>query len=79
MPTKNNYQNINQDTRLDKIEAQISCLRGEISDIKENHLSHINTSLAKIQTDLIWIKKFFWLVAGSAIAAIVASIVNLMK
>ncbi len=79
MTTKNNYQNINQDTRLDKIEAQVNCLRGEIADIKENHLTHINVSLAKIQTDLTWIKKFFWLVAGSAVATIVASVINLLK
>ena len=42
----------------------------ELKKITENHLHHIERDINIVRTDLVWIKRFFWLVTGIAITSI---------
>jgi hypothetical protein len=57
----------------------------EIRLIRENHLAHIQASVATIDkqltkntTDTDWIKRFFWIVATTSIAGMLTGIMNLI-
>ena len=53
-------------------------LKDDIKDIKDNHLTHIQTSVAKINTDISWIKKAMFGFLGLGGALLVAYIVSLL-
>lgn len=65
---KNNYM----DDRIEKIEASIE-------KIKENHLAHIETDLAKLQTDVGWLLKYHWVIATASVGGLIAGLFNLLK
>lgn len=68
---KDTYQNQMQDERLDRVEKTVN-------EIKDNHLAHILTDLAKVGTDVDWLKRFFWLVATASIGGLIAAVINLL-
>ena len=53
-------------------------IKGDISTIKTNHLEHMEKDLANLQTDVGWIKRFFWIVATTSIGALVSGILTLI-
>ena len=60
---------------------EIKELKGWMRDIDkklDNHLTHVVEDISKIQTDLSWLKKFFWIVATSSITALVGAIFSLL-
>lgn len=65
------YQNKIQDGRLDAIEKMIAL-------IKDNHLSHIQTDIAKVITDVDWLKRFFWIIASASVSGLVVAVINLI-
>lgn len=50
----------------------------EIDRKLDNHLVHVAADISEIKNDLIWIKKFFWLVASVAITAIIGALLGLV-
>lgn len=44
----------------------------------DNHLVHIASDISGIKNDLDWIKRFFWLIAGTSITAIVSAVFALV-
>lgn len=38
----------------------------------------LNETVIKVQNDVNWLKKFFWIVAGSSVGALVTGIINLL-
>ena len=42
----------------------------ELKVIRENHLHHIEGTVNRIENDMDWIKRFFWLVASISVTAI---------
>ena len=57
-----------------------------LEKIKDNHLAHIEKNITDInlthtemKTDLAWLLKFFWLIMGSSIGALVTSVFNLIS
>ena len=67
---KDEYQNKEQDRRLDSLENHWAVLNDEFGSIKEN----MNT----VKTNQEWIMKFFWVIASSTIATLVSSILVLI-
>ena len=57
----------------------IKQVQSDIKDIRENHLGHIKVELEGLKTDVVWIKKFFWIVASSAIGSLATGLLNLFK
>lgn len=57
--------------RLDKLEEKIDNLR-------ENHLVHLAANLTEVQTDVSWLKSFFWIIAGASIAGLLTGLINLI-
>lgn len=62
--------------------------RQEIEDIKNwlksldnkmsNHLVHLEADVAQMKVELAWLKKFFWLVTGPVITALVGALMLLI-
>ncbi len=65
-----NYQNQEQDRRLDSIEASIRTINHELGEIQ--------ISMAKISSDVAWLKKFFFIVTSASISALIVGIFNLI-
>lgn len=55
--------------RIDKLEE---C----VSEIKDNHLTHLQNQSIQMGSDIDWLKKFQWLILATAITSL---IVNLIK
>ena len=60
------------------VHNEVVDVRNEIKTIRENHLAHIQVSLTRIETDLSWLLKFFWIVSGLMITAVVGSLLNMI-
>ncbi len=57
----------------------------DISEIKNNHLAHVEKDLSSLKTDFVtvktdvsWLKRFFWVVATASIGALITGILNLV-
>ena len=69
---------------LSTIEKTVERNSKAIDTIKDNHLVHIGddinglkTGMVEVKTDLKWLKKTYWLVAGASIGSLVAAVINL--
>ncbi|MCX6262617.1 MAG: hypothetical protein NTY95_17595 [Bacteroidia bacterium] len=54
-----------------KVESEIKIINDEMGDIKED--------MAKVKTDLDWLKRFFWIIAASSIGTLIAELAKLGK
>ncbi len=56
---------------LDEHEKKDEFFHGTVRDsldvIKNNHLAHIQASMATMESDIAWITKSYWLVAGALV------------
>ncbi len=68
---KETYQNKLQDERLDRVEKTVN-------EIKDNHLTHMQSDLTKVSTDVDWLKRFFWIIATASIGGLITAVVNLL-
>jgi len=73
------------DRRFGYMEENIISIKGSIEGIKTNHLAHVQKDVAElkdkmvgVRTDLIWLKKFFWIVTTASIGSLVAGVINLI-
>lgn len=64
------YQNQEQDRRIGELEKKM--------DAVFDHIANSNEELGKIKTDVGWLKRFFWIVATSAIGGLIAALLNLL-
>ncbi len=67
---KKQYQNHEQDRRLDAVEQHITTTNEEMGDIK--------ICISSIKTDVVWLKWWMKLVAGSAISSLIIGIISLI-
>lgn len=58
--------------RLEKIEA-------DITNLKENHLAHMQIDMAKIGSNVDWLTKFFWIIATASVGGLVTGLITLLK
>ena len=66
-----NHHNKEQDRRLDKVELHIETTNREMGEVQRD--------LAKVKTDVSWLKRFFWIVATSSVGALIAGVINLLS
>jgi len=71
--------------RFNGYDKNFMVLRGEISDLKNNHIQHLQddvgelkVKMSEVRNDVAWLKKFFWIVAGSSIAGLITGVINLL-
>lgn len=64
------YQNQEQDRRITELEKKM--------DAVFDHVAQTNEELGQIKTDTEWLKRFFWIVATSAIGGLIAALLNLL-
>lgn len=64
------YQNQEQDRRIGELEKKM--------DAVFSHIANTNEELGEIKTDVGWIKRFFWIVATSAIGGLIVALLNLL-
>jgi len=49
------------------------------AEIANREMGEVKTTMAIIKNDVAWLKKFFWVVASSAIGALGTGLLNLLK
>jgi hypothetical protein len=60
---KNGYQNLEQDRRIQQL---------------EDHWIKLNEEFGYIKTDVQWLCKTYWVIAGASITAVIVGIINLI-
>lgn len=70
----------------DNEEKKFESINSNLEKIKDNHLAHIEKSMANLdlsntemKTNLAWLLKFFWLIMGSSVGALITSVFNLIS
>ncbi len=67
---KNTYQNLEQDRRLSEIEKHI--------DIINSEMGEVNKRIAKIGTNVCWLKKLLWAAIIPVIGTFITTLFNLI-
>ena len=62
------YQNKIQDERLTNMETSLKIVNSEMGEIK--------VDLAKVKQDVVWIKKFFFIIATASIGSLIIGLFN---
>ena len=65
-------EHINKDTKEDIVKLY------DHARIANEEMSGIKVELSQIKTDVGWLKKWFWLVAGTSTGALIAALMNLV-
>ena len=60
--------------KMTMLTSQMDTLRMKVEEICNNHLAHIKEEQMEIKTNVEWLMKFFWLVAGASIVNLLATI-----
>ncbi len=68
MPEK--YQNKEQDRRIGELERKM--------DAVFEHIAKTNEEMGHIKTDVVWIKKFFWIITTASIGGLIGALINLL-
>jgi len=71
---------------MDKEQRQLNqqfkdtlCDHAKHLEIANNEMGEVKKVLESVKTDLDWIKKFFWVIAGSSISSLIAILTNILK
>ena len=70
MPKQIPYINQEQDRRLNEIEKNTKTINEEMGDIR--------ISLAKVRTDVHWLKKNYFIIATASVGALIGALINLL-
>ena len=63
-----------KDTKIDSISfTSLEVWVKQINEKLDNHLIHVSADIAQIKNDIDWIKRFFWLVAGTSVTSIIGA------
>jgi len=65
------YQNGTQDERIKNVEGHIATINDELGSVK--------IDVAKIRTDMDWLKKTYWIVVTASVGGLFATLFNLFK
>jgi len=60
-----------QNRRLDKVEDHIETTNKE--------LGQVQTDVAKVKTDVAWLKRTYWVVVSASVGGLIAGVINLLK
>jgi len=63
---------------MNNIEKDVEKLKCDMEKVMTNHLPHIQSGLERVETNLDWLMKFFWIIASASIGALLASILGLV-
>jgi len=69
----------------DQCKIEKEDLQQQITSIRDNHLAHIVSDIGEIKvgmaghkTDLDWLKKAWWIIAGASISSLMAALMNML-
>jgi len=75
-----NHYFMSEETRIN-----LSYIKKDIKEIKENHLYHIEKKVNNLKTDFVvvsqdvkWLKKFFWIVATASVGSLITGVLSLL-
>ena len=66
----NDYHNSEQDRRIGAVEQHIETTNKEMGQVQ--------VDLAKVKTDVCWLKRNYWIVATASIGGLAAAVINLI-
>ena len=76
------HKNANEISKLKLMHEEnlkdIEVIKKDINVIKNNHLSHMEKDISSMQTDIGWMKKFFWIVATASIGGLITGLLQLL-
>lgn len=78
----NDFKHISEDVAA--LRKHISVLNdhsGELAKEQKEiskHVSIIEVSVAELKTDMSWLKKSYWLIAGASVGALLSSVIGLL-
>jgi len=68
------------------VDKQLDGICNTLASIKDNHLTHIESSMNQIEnshielkTNTQWLIKFFWIVATASIGGLITSVLTLIQ
>lgn len=64
--------------RFMSIGESIDMIRNDIAKIRDNHLFHLENDMSSIKTNVDWLSRFFWIIAGASVGGLVTGIINLL-
>ncbi len=67
---KNNYQNREQDRRIEVLEKHFGIINSEMGDIK--------TDLGQVKQDVCWLKKTYWVVTTASVGGLAVGLISLI-
>ncbi len=82
---KYNIDMTDLEKKIAGIEKHVATLNDETGEIvKEQkelskHVYSIKINMAELRTDMCWLKRSYWLVAGASVGALVSSIFGLIS
>lgn len=59
--------------------ADIKDIKDSITKIKDNHLAHIQVAMEKTSTNVDWLMRYHWIIAGASIGGLVTGILNIIR
>ena len=72
MTDKDLFNNLKEsmENHFESDNVRFTEIRDILESIRSNHLAHIQSDLDIMKTDMAWIKKFFWLIAGISVSSV---------
>ena len=62
--------------RIERLEKMVDKITGNDLPHIGSNVSAIKESIAVVKTDLAWLKKFFWIVAGSSVTTLASTLLK---
>jgi hypothetical protein len=73
------YQDKEQDRRITNLEEKFTSVcqnyNHEIGEVRDR-MSNLDSKVEKVQTDVDWLKRAYWLVATASVGALITALVN---
>ncbi len=56
----------------------IKDLKSDMKKVLTNHIPHMYSDLREIKTDVVWLKKWFFIVATASVGGLITGVINLL-
>jgi len=72
-----NYHSL-QESQFRLLNDTCKGIKGDIRNLKENHLAHLQDELTEIATNQKWLMKTYWILVSACIGSMVTAIATLI-
>jgi len=65
--------------RVGELEKSLDKVDVKLNKVLTNDLPHIQETLTQVVTDVAWLKRSYWLVAGASVGALATGVISLLS